>query len=232
MRVWDVFPYWRERWAIDARLQLWATLAPDVDYRPVALMGDRTHRGEPLSRMVLHDVQSITLRLDADGTWERERQQRDAVRMLLPRMAPDDLVLLADADELVDPRALDVIAERTAAGPVKLRMAMYCCGTRWRHRDWWRHGAACRARDLPEHPSDDLRLNFTLPKVGDAGWHLTYYGTDEDVDAKLRAFAHAESDTAEMRRVLAEIREHGTGWVDAPLDGPLADILARIEVAA
>lgn len=234
MRVWDVFPYWRERWAAEARLRLWATLAPEVDYAAVALVGDRTHRGDPLPMADVPDGiwWPTIVTLDAGTDWEREQQQRDAVRSLLPMMAPNDLVLLCDADEVVDPQALAAIAAATAPGPAKLRMAMYCCGTRWRHRDWWRHGAACRARDLPEHPSADLRQNFTLPKVPEAGWHLTYYGTDEDVDLKLSAFAHVEHDTVEMRRELAEIREYGTGWVDAPLTGPLADILGGIGVAA
>jgi hypothetical protein len=230
VKVWDVFPYWRERWAVEARLQLWAALAPEVDYEPVMLVGDRTHRGLPLpdTRPSPSGVLAVFTALDADGPWEREKQQRDAVRELLPQMAPDDLVLLCDADEFVDPRALPAIAAATDSGPVKLRMALYCCGIRWRHRDWWRHGAACRARDLPAKPSDELRLNFALPKVDEAGWHLTYLGTDEDVDRKLSAFAHDECDTEAMRQELAMVREVGTGFDDHPLTGPLAEILAGV----
>jgi hypothetical protein len=107
-------------------------------------------------------------------------------------------------------------------------MAMYTCGTRWRHRDLWRHAAACRARDLPEQATSGLRMNFSLPKVNDAGWHLTYMGTDADVDAKLSAFAHSEYDTPQMRAELASIRVDGTGWVDSPLEGPLIGILAEV----
>lgn len=234
MKVWDTFPWWRERWAIDARLRLWATGAPEADYKPVVLLGDRTHRGEPLpaERGLPGGVLSVLTILDADGDWERERQQRDGVRRLLPQMAPDDLILFCDADEFVDPRVLPAIIAATESGPVKLRMAMYCCGIRWRHAGTWRHPSACRVRDLPEHPSAELRQNFAPPKVEEAGWHLTYYGTAEDVDAKLRAFAHAESDTPDMRQVLTDIREHGRGWVDDSLTGPLADILDRNEVSA
>lgn len=229
MKVWDVFPYWREQWAVDARLRLWASPAPEVDYRTVALVGDRTHRGTPLPESGFPaGIESAAVVLDAGGDWEREAQQRDAVRQLLPRMAPDDVVLLCDADEFVDPRALPAIAEATASGPVKLRMALYMCGTRWRGRDWWRHAAACRAKDLPEKPSEQLRMNFSLPKVPEAGWHLTYF--DEDVDAKLSAFAHAEYDTGQTRLDLAAIRETGTGFVDDPLTGPLAEILERVAV--
>lgn len=239
-RVWDVFPFWRERWAVEARIRLWADLAPDVPYTPVALLGDRTHRGDPLPDDLpgLPDgIERVSVTLDAEDDWGREAQQRDAVRQLLPRMQPDDVILLCDADELVDPRALPTIVEMTDSAPVKLRMQIYACGTRWRHPGWWKHPAACRARDLPEQPTADLRMYFgpiprTCLRVPDAGWHLTYYGSDEDIDVKLRAFAHAESDTEQTRRALADIRDNGTGWLDDPLTGPLADILQRIEVPA
>jgi hypothetical protein len=226
VKVWDVFPYWRERWAVDARLRLWAELAPDVTHLPVALVGDRTHRGTTLPPPELPvGVERVTVTLDAADDWGRERQQRDAVSSL--PMGRDDLVLLCDADEFVDPRALPAIRATTAVGPVKLRMALYACGMRWRHRDWWRHPAACRARDLPADPSDHLRMNFALPKVDNAGWHLTYL-LDSDVDAKLRAFAHAECDTEQYRADLARVRETGDGFVDDPLTGPLADILEAV----
>lgn len=225
MKVFDVFPYWRERWAVDARVRLWEELGPF--YSPIAILGDRTHRGNPLpAGIATPPVGWHGVVLDADSDWGREQQQRDAVRELLPLMEPDDLILLCDADELVDPRALPAILEATEAGPVKLRMAHYMCGTRWRHRDWWRHPAACRARDLPERPSEELRMNFTLPKVHHAGWHLTYF--DADVDGKLSAFAHAEYDTAQTRQELADIRANGTGFIDDPLTGPLAGILAGV----
>lgn len=232
MKVFDVFPYWRERWAVEARLRLWDGVE---GYRPVGILGDRTHRGKWLPHFnhdtsgFPADVEKIVVALDADGDWGREAQQRDAVRQLLRHMEPDDLILLCDADELVDPRALPRILAATEQGPVKLRMAHYMAGTRWRHRDWWRHAGACRARDLPEHPTADLRMNFgAIPRVPDAGWHLTYLGSDADVDLKLSAFAHVEYDTAQTRVDIARLRETGEGWIDDPLTGPLADILADV----
>lgn len=230
MKVWDVFPYWRERWAAEARLRLWADLAPEVTHLPVALVGDRTHRGAPLmpTPKLPDGVEWLWVTLHDDGDWAREAQQRDAVRLLLPRMEPDDLILLCDADEIVDPRVLPAIVAATGPGPVKLRMAMYMRGTRWRHQNWWRHGAACRARDLPEHPTADLRMNFgVIPRVPDGGWHLTYLGTAEDVDAKLSAFAHAEFDTPQTRLDIAAFAG-GSDWIDDPLTGPLADLLPEL----
>lgn len=230
--VWDVFPYWKETWAVEARIALWAQLAPDVDYRPVACVGDRTFRGDPLPENLppLPDsVRKVTVTLDGPGAWEREDQQRNAVSDLLPEMDPDDLILLVDADEIVDPRRLPDIMQATQSGPVKLAMGLWMCGSRWRNILPWLHPAACRARDLPDNPSRELRLS-SRPLVPDAGWHLSYYGTDEDIDAKLRAFSHSECDTPEYRAEMARLREHGDDQrVDDPLVGPLADFLATWE---
>lgn len=224
MTVWDVFPYWRERWAVDARLRLWAGVD---NYNPLALVGDRTFRGQPLE-LVEPGIQMTRVVLDAGGPWEREHQQRNAVYALKAGLDPDDLLLLTDADEFVDPAALPQILEATESGPVKLRMAMYACGTRWRNPGLWKHAAACRVRDLPEKPSEQLRSVRSFPGIDDAGWHLSFFGSDEDVDAKLRAFAHEDHDTPAMRADLVRLRETGNGWLDDPLTGPLADALAAV----
>lgn len=231
--VWDTFPYWCEEWAAKARQRLWEQFAPEVDYRPVAFVGDRTHRGQLFDQPIVvpSGVWRLEVTLDAASDWGREEQQRDSVRSLWPSMEPDDLVLLVDADEIVDPRVLPVILVATEHGPVKLSMPLYMCGLRWRNVRPWRHPAACRARDLPSNPSRQLRLNFGLPSVPDSGWHITYLGSDEDIDAKLRAFAHSECDTAENRASLAALREHGDAErIDDPLQGPLWDVLAELGV--
>src|SRR6185295_7856650 len=98
VRVWDVFAYWRERWAVDARRQLWAELAPSVQYYPWALLGDRTHRGEHLLRQVTVPPAPTTFwtmtTLDAADDWGREAQQRDAIGGRMWQVDPDDLILL------------------------------------------------------------------------------------------------------------------------------------------
>lgn len=227
--VWDVFPYWCERWAAQARGVLWAKLAPEVPYRAVACVGDRTFRGNDLpAGLPEPGVGIVEVVLDAEDDWAREHQQRNAVLSLLPSMQPNDLVLLTDADEIVDPRVLPVIAAMTASGPIKLGMALYMLGTRFRNPGWWTHPAACRVRDLPADPSRNLRSRFDLPVLRGAGWHLTYQGTDADVDAKLSAFSHVEWDTAEKREELARLRMQGTGMVDEPLSGPLVDVLRSV----
>jgi hypothetical protein len=234
--VWDVFPYWREEWTIEARRALWAHFMPQVDHRLIILTGDRTHRGAPLplpSGIPSGDDEIvIRVTLDADSDWGREAQQRDAVVVLLPRMGDDDLVLVCDADELVDPRQYTELLTATAQGARKLAMSLYLFGTRWRYPVQWVYPTAFRARHMPPSPSQ-LRWDQTISPVTMAGWHISYVGTDTEIDAKLSAFAHAEFDTRQQRTLLVEARASATDFLGKPLlDDPIDPAITEVLEAA
>jgi hypothetical protein len=229
MMIWDCISYWREHRLVAARLELWRRSGLDVTV--VAFVGDRTHRGNPKPAGIPDPpagVRVVNVTLDAGDDWGRERQQRDAVTGLVPKMAGDDLVLLCDADEIVDPAAIPRIVDAAQNGPARLMMAVYMFDTRWRTQTPWSHPVALLAKHMQRKPSQRFREKHGRgPRVRDAGWHLTY---QDDVDAKLSAFAHAEVDTPEFRRQLEQARTthiglDGIPFVDQPLTGPLADVL-------
>jgi hypothetical protein len=230
--IWDCFPYWRERRLVAVRLELWRRSG--LDATVVAFVGDRTHRGNPKPSGLPAPpagVRVVDVTLDAGGDWERERQQRDAVTDLRPEMAPDDLVLLCDADEIVDPLAVPRIVETAHGGPVRLAMAVYMFDTSNLSQARWSHAVAFHARDMQRKPSQRFRERHgRLPRVADAGWHLTYQG---DIDEKLSAFAHAEVDTDEYRDQLAASRRDRVGldgvpFINRPLTGDIAEVMRGI----
>lgn len=232
MRVFDCFPFWREAWAIELRLRLWAEFAPQVDYIPVAFVGDRDHRGNPLPDVAVDPrCRVVRVTLDAEGNWGREMQQRDAILSLRSHFRPDDMILLCDADEIVNPMRLDQIAERcnTHHSYVKLAMAMYFFGTRWLFPTPWRHPGAFFARDMPVYPTAQVRMDTAHAAVGAAGWHLTYVG---DLASKLKAFAHEEMDTEETFRTLQQAMTTGKlgtyKLLDIPIQGRVGDLFREI----
>ena len=239
-RVFDAFSYWRnsERWALEARRWLWKTLAPDVEYTMVACVGDRTHRGNPLPDgppEVPDWVERLDVELNAPGDWGRDEQQRDAIwDYLQGRIAVDDLVIVCDTDEIVDPRMLPMLKEHAQANDyVRVAMYLWMVGTTWRNQEPWTQGLIMRGDRLPPNVSKvrrDLATGFTSPI---AGWHLSYFGSEDFIDQKLGAFAHAEVDNDEMREALRLIRAQGAGHMErVPLEGPLADFLASREPSA
>lgn len=233
MTVFDAFSYWRnsERWAIDARRHLWQTLAPTIPYVMVACVGDRTHRGNPLPDgppEVPDWVERVDVTLDGPSDWHRDEQQRDAIWAHLHwRIGPDDLVIISDTDEIVDPRMLGTLQELAQAYMyVRIGMHLWMCGTTWRNEHPWDQTLIMRGEHLPENVSKirrDMAYGVTSPV---AGWHLSYFGSDEFIDQKLRAYAHAEFDTEETRETLRQMRDHGASHLILdPLAGPLADFL-------
>lgn len=234
IKVWDCFSYWRETWAVELRLRLWEALPQqDVEYVPVAFYGDRTHRGAPIPEPVIDPrCRSVKVVLDADGDWGRANQQRDAVvEYSAQHFAPEDVVLLVDADEIVNPlRVPAIVHQLTAAGTYrKLAMQMYLFGASWLMPHIWTHPAAFFARDMPAHPSLQVRENLAQPAVPDAGWHFTYI---DDIDSKFKAFPHSEYDTPEMLQQFETAKV--TGQLGpyqlqvTPLSGVAGDLMREI----
>jgi hypothetical protein len=224
--IWDCFPYWREHRLVTARQELWKRSGLDV--RLVAFVGDRTHRGNPKppSPAPPKGVRVVEVTLTAADDWGRERQQRDAVLQLVPEMDPDDLVLLCDADELVDPSATARIYGRAERGMTSLEMWCYLFDTDWRTARPWLQAKACTARHLADLRGD-VRATWTYQRAQRAGWHFSY---QDDVDGKLAAFAHAECDTPEHRQLVDRCRvQHldfeGHPLVYQPLTGVVAEVL-------
>jgi beta-1,4-mannosyl-glycoprotein beta-1,4-N-acetylglucosaminyltransferase len=154
----------------------------------------------------------------ATSPWAREFAQRDALDRGLANAQIDDLVLLSDADEIPDPRVLRQLKEspphRNEVACLELRMFYYYVNFEAEQR-WLRSGPRCVVRDglvgmqrlrniRGPHPNpvrDSIRGFRTWRNFGrhvrrrvvrNAGWHFSYLGGIEAIQAKLRAFSGGE----------------------------------------
>lgn len=222
--IWDCFPYWREHQLIAARQELWRQAGIDVNL--VAFIGDSTLRGKPKPACPPPPagVRVVDVKLgnfDENDKHGLERQQRDAVLTIVDEMEPDDLVLLCDADEIVDPAALDRIADRARIGTAALEMWLYPFDYRWRCEWVWNQPRAMYAANL-RGLSGNVRAGWVMKSVQRAGWHLTTHD-----DAKIAAIAHYECDTVEHRAHVAQCLVERTDFEGRPLvDDCVPDTLA------
>lgn len=123
----------------------------------------------------------------------REAWQRNAMTRPLQFMAnPGDLVLISDVDEIPRIEMLD--------NPIN-----------WRHERAWEQkfyryylnvefseywcGTVSSPWPLLLTPQEMRNRRYVLPRINDAGWHFSTMG---DLEAKIKAFSHAEYDTPEL----------------------------------
>lgn len=143
----------------------------------------------------------------ADTAWARDFHQRDmAVTGLQGRLRPDDIILITDADEIVDRRALDgywphLASLRMATSKHFLNYAALPGNTHANRRS----GAICRGEHLARFGVTYIRTALSAARkqwesVPKAGWHFTSLGDTEAVFGKLAAYAHQEEGKSAFRQ--------------------------------
>lgn len=240
-KIINLLPFYNERTLLELRLQ---EMGDWVDHfvvveasttftgkpKPLnfeALRGAYADRGDQLLHVALTEIPDCM-----DTAWARDFYQRDmAVAALAGVWRPDDIILITDADEIVDHRALQHWPHLAS-----LRMATskhflnYCAEPRSNHANR-RSGAICRAETLARRGVTYVRTALSAARkdwetVPAAGWHFTSVGDAEGVTQKFNAYAHQEAgkeglrDAAVVGDHLAAIRagRYEPGWSRQPVD--------------
>ena len=143
--------------------------------------------------------------------WFRESYQRDFACGYLRDLARRTpyIVLGCDSDEI--PRREMVRGMRgnyeALAEPHKLEMALFYYSSDWIKGSKWYQAFALNDRGLDAHRLNDIRLDFDIKNyISNAGWHLSYFLTEEEIQRKIRSTVHIEINT-EKNRALEWIRE-------------------------
>lgn len=138
--------------------------------------------------------------------WFKESYQRsypgDYLRDL--RLDSPWLLFCCDADEI--PRRETVSALRghydALAEPHHLEMALFYYSTEWIKRNHWYNAYVVNDQGLQTESLDEMRVHKQGKKVvSSAGWHLSYFMTEDEIQRKVRSFAHTEVNTAETRNL-------------------------------
>jgi len=182
--------------------------------KPIFLPGQRAEIAEFLPK-ITHMVTSDAPP-HAASAWAREYHQRDeSVTALQGLCAPDDLVLLTDADEIVDHRRLEGFAGEFAV--LEKIQHRYFFNYRWVAATWRQSAnmVLLRARYLKDMSYSVARFLLPAPlgpnRIERAGWHFTSVGDASFVSRKLGSYSHEENvrsddEEAHLAGLLAEIR--------------------------
>jgi len=195
-----------------------------VDYF-VIVESDRTHNGKskPLNyaenieryrkyqEKILYlplsiDVSNLTFnkvdQFDYESTpWKIEMQQRRHISTALKLFGPDDIILIGDLDEIPSKSAIKIAVDSLgiAADAFALEQDMFYYNLKQKQVNVWKGTVLTKNSFAQTHGVQILRdARFNLTSIWKGGWHLSYWNTIENIQNKIKNFAHQEYNTPEF----------------------------------
>lgn len=241
MKIFDCFTFFDEIDVLKMRLELHYEY---VDKFYIS-ESDYTHRGKwkgyllqegmpQLKRWedkIVHvkhsaDIKGLDFSLKDNSTnynspaWVIENSQRNALSVALQEMADDDLAIISDLDEFINPQFFQLIVEPQTFDIARLHLINHYyymnCQVTEGQRDWfmpmlikgrlWRE-----TEDISRmRPNAHIETCFSH-----AGWHFSYLGGIERIQNKISSMAHSEYDTPEINNPehLTESIKNGVDYI-------------------
>ena len=136
-----------------------------------------------ISHVVVEDMPNT------GNAWANEYHQRNAIERGLLVHRHDDVILLSDVDEI--PRADSVrtaLRTLTSRSPILFDQTLYYYYVNCKAKQPAWYGTRMAFRDTVE-TLQQLRESWGLTQPY-AGWHYTYFGGVESIQAKLAGYSH------------------------------------------
>jgi len=213
MKIVDVFLFCHELDMLEVRFRIYDPL---VDHfvlvessetfsghpKPLYFAKNRK-RFEPWAHKIQYWEAPRTKRGDA---WLREAFQRNQLSNAVQALAlhPEDLVMLSDLDEFPNPRLVAGMRKNASLvqryGCLALQQVLFYYNFGWQKKFPWKGTVVLQHSSWKRNEPEFLRRgrdNFDF--LPDGGWHLSYFGTAESIQTKLKSFSHQEFNTPEIR---------------------------------
>jgi beta-1,4-mannosyl-glycoprotein beta-1,4-N-acetylglucosaminyltransferase len=200
MKIWDSFLFRDELDILECRLvqmedwPVWRHVLVEarVDHQghPKRLVyAENKERFAPWEDRIVHVVADELPAMTAAGPMEREAAQREAIRGGLDGASADDMLIVADVDEIPNDVALDVV-KQGRTGVLEMTCCMFAV-------DWlWglplRTSPLTRVGDVQSFRAarrDGWNSGVVHPG---AGHHLTWLGGTQGIAEKMNAHCHTE----------------------------------------
>ena len=148
---------------------------------------------EDLALLVNHGYKENT------RSWFRETYQRNFPGAYLRDLGAA-IFLCCDADEIPRRELIEGLRNQyeDLNEPKKLEMLLFCYSSRWIKRSKWNRAFVVNDRSINSASIDDLRTSTSNRKyIANAGWHLSYFMTEQEMARKMESFCDADLNTKE-----------------------------------
>jgi len=125
--------------------------------------------------------------------WVRERFQRNAMmRALDEYCAPDDIVIISDADEIVRASVIRDIENTIVDGSNAVEQTLNTYYINWQctNMPWW--GSKILRYRCISTPSEDRFHTPAAQYIRNGGWHFGFLGGADKIREKIKSYAHQE----------------------------------------
>jgi beta-1,4-mannosyl-glycoprotein beta-1,4-N-acetylglucosaminyltransferase len=134
--------------------------------------------------------------------WQNEHHQRNSIRKGLNqlKLQNDDLIIIADLDEIPDPKTLKKLKYTTGKiEAYRLEQDFYYYNLNSKRQERWYHSKIISYGYMKEIniSCQDVRFH-SCPNLSRGGWHLSYFGNPEFIKNKLENFTHQEHNNSNI----------------------------------
>jgi hypothetical protein len=213
----DAFVYWNEADLAEVRIRE----LKDVVDKFIILTATTTFMGNPNVYEFpehLHDIADVEVHhfVFPYGLigWDAEFWLRHQLKDLLRKFSAKDIVIFADADEIV--RAS--VAKDFDGTPYGLEIDQYY----YNFQTYMRHHT-CMFTSSIENINDvnQMRFGWILPIIETAGWEFSFFSDAKGIREKIQNYSHAEINIPEYTDLdkIQYRMDHGIDIVDRPITG-------------
>ena len=148
---------------------------------------------------IVHVIIDLPYKNDA---WGNEAIQRNSIHKGISTLSlePDDLIIISDVDEILDPITLSLQKTEFKKGCSKLEMDMYYYNMKHKLAEPWYNVKLMTMNYYLENKSlpDSIRRSSPNDIIKKGGWHLSYFGSPDFIRNKIQQFSHQEYNTDDI----------------------------------
>lgn len=213
--IYDCFIFYDELMLLGIRLR---ELNPYVD-KFVLVEATHTFSGEPkrlyydevkdtkvfapFKDKIIHHIYDVA---PFSNRWQNEHSQRDAIGKCLTDAKPDDIIIVSDADEIMNSHIFPQLKTLQVPGRLSFKVFYYffnCLSTEPSYRP-----AFCRYRDYSSAQFLSSGTSMTVAAsdndyhkivIPDAGWHFSYLMSADRIAKKIEVLCEVFLDTPYFR---------------------------------
>ena len=142
--------------------------------------------------------------------WEYDFYQRNQITRGLEKADDEDIVILSDLDEIINPKVISKITKETDIVSLQMYVFYYYLNFLRLEREYT--PKVFRKKHLQDYTPQEIRdLTGSMKVYPNAGWHFSFLGGEDKIKYKLQNTAHQQYNT---EKIVSEIEYKMNNGID------------------